>query len=157
MEGVLSLSVRLFPLLFLLLTIPGGSTPAAQSTIELRGTWRAATGARTFAGSWTATLDAKTPNTARGAWTLIDGNRIALQGTWAAEKQRGVWRGTWSARVAPARANAPMYSGTWQANVKESSILTLVEMLQRAAQAHVDGTWRYGQMAGTWTLARSPQ
>jgi hypothetical protein len=151
------LKPRLVPLLLLVLIIAATAMPATQSAIELRGSWRATAGARTFGGSWTATVDPKTPNSAQGAWTLIEGNRIALQGTWSAEKQRGVWRGSWSARVAPARANASPYSGTWQANVKESGNQTLADMLQRAARSQVDGTWRYGQMSGTWSLTRSAQ
>ena len=127
---------------------------ASQSTLQLRGSWRATAGARIFQGTWTATLDPKTPNLAQGSWTVIEGSRILLQGTWAAEKQRTVWRGSWSALVASAPAGSPPITGTWQANVKDSSIDTLTQMLQRTAQAQIDGTWRSGGMSGSWSVVR---
>ena len=141
--------------LVLVLTICfAASEAASQSTLQVRGSWRAAAGARIFQGTWTATLNPNTPNLAQGSWTVIAGNRIVLQGTWAAEKQRAVWRGSWSALVASAPAGSPPMTGTWQANVKDSSIDTLTEMLQRTAETQLDGTWRSGQMSGTWSLAR---
>jgi hypothetical protein len=140
----------------LLLTILGATAVVAtsQSTLQIRGSWRATAGARVFQGSWTATLNPNTPNLAQGSWTLIEGNRVVLQGTWAAEKQRAVWRGSWSARIASAPAGSPPISGTWQANVKDSTLDTLTDMLQRTAQEQVDGTWRRGSMSGSWSLAR---
>ena len=105
-------------------------------------------------GTWIADLNPNTPNLAQGSWTVIDGNRVVLQGTWAAEKQRTVWRGSWSALVASAPSGSPPITGTWQANVKDSSIDTLTEMLQRTAQVQIDGTWRRGQMSGSWSLVR---
>jgi len=141
--------------LVLLLTLCLAAVDAAsQSTEQLRGSWRATAGARIFQGTWTATLNPKTPNLVQGSWTVIDGNRVVLQGTWAAEKQRAVWRGSWSALVASAPPASPPITGTWQANVKDSNIGTLTEMLQRTAQAQIDGTWRSGQMSGTWSLVR---
>ena len=141
--------------LVLLLTIAVAVVEAAsQSTIQLRGSWRATAGARIFQGTWTATLDPKTPNLAQGSWTVIEGSRILLQGTWAAEKQRAVWRGSWSALMASAPAGSPPITGTWQANVKDSSIDTLTQMLQHTAQAQIDGTWRSGGMSGSWSLVR---
>ena len=129
-------------------------TAASQSTLQLRGSWRATAGARIFQGTWTAMLDPKRPNVAQGSWTVIEGNRILLQGTWAAEKERAAWRGAWSALMVSAPAGSPPITGTWQANVKDSSTDTLTQMLQRTAQAQIDGAWRRGQMSGTWSLAR---
>jgi hypothetical protein len=141
--------------LVLLLTIAVAVVEAAsQSTVQLRGSWRATAGARVFQGTWTATLDPKTPNLAQGSWTVIEGSRILLQGTWAAEKQRAVWRGSWSALRASAPSGSPPITGTWQANVKDSSIDTLAQMLQHTAQAQIGGTWRSGGMTGNWSLVR---
>lgn len=127
---------------------------SSQSTVQLRGSWRATAGTRIFQGTWTADINPKTPNLAQGSWTLIEGNRVLLGGTWAAEKERAGWRGAWSALVAPASPGAPPMTGTWQANVKDSAGDTLSDMLQRVAQAQIDGTWRSGRMAGGWSLVR---
>lgn len=128
-----------------------------QPELELRGSWRATAGSRVLQGTWTAAIDPKTPNVAQGTWTLIEANRVRLQGTWAAEKLRAGWRGTWSAPVASGRVGSPPMTGTWQADIKDASLKTLVDMLQRTAQAQVDGTWRRGRMTGTWSLAGSPR
>ncbi|HEU5258352.1 MAG TPA: hypothetical protein VFU28_20335 [Vicinamibacterales bacterium] len=127
---------------------------AAQSTLQLRGSWRATAGTRIFQGTWTADANPKTPNLAQGSWTLIEGTRVLLRGTWAAEKERAGWRGAWSALVASAPPGAPPMTGTWQANVKDSAGDTLSDMLERVAQAQIDGTWRSGRMAGSWSLVR---
>ena len=130
---------------------------SVRLVLELRGSWRATAGTRVLQGTWTAAIDPKTPTVAQGTWTLIDANRVRLQGTWAAEKLRTGWRGTWSARVASGRGGSPPMTGTWQADVKDASLKTLMDMLQRTAQAQVDGTWRRGQMTGTWSLVGSPR
>ena len=133
------------------------SAAAPQEELELRGSWRATAGARVLQGTWTATVNPKTPNVAQGSWSLVEGNRVLLHGTWAAEKVRAGWRGTWSARVAPERAGSQRMTGTWQADVKDTSLKTLADMLQRTAQAQVDGTWRQGARAGTWSIVGSPK
>ena len=127
---------------------------ASQSALQLRGSWRATAGTRIFQGTWTATLNPSKPNLAEGSWTVIGGNRVVLQGTWAAEKQRAGWRGAWSALVASAPAGSPPMTGTWQANVKDATLETLADMLQRTAEGQVDGTWRHAGMSGTWSLVR---
>jgi hypothetical protein len=124
--------------------------------VQIRGSWRAAAGARTFQGTWTADLNPNTPNRAQGTWTVITGNRVVLQGTWAANKQGTVWRGSWSALLASAPAGSRPITGTWQADVKDSSIDTLTAMLRRTAQAQIDGTWRSGGQSGSWSLVRYP-
>jgi hypothetical protein len=127
-----------------------------QPELELRGSWRATAGTRVFQGTWTASIDPKTANVAQGTWTLIEANRVRLQGTWAADKLRAGWRGTWSAGVA-GRVRSPPMTGTWQADIKDASLKTLVDMLQRTALAQVDGRWRRGQMTGTWSVVGSPR
>ena len=149
-------SVRLVLLVMLAFGVANDAA-VRQPELELRGSWRATAGARVLQGTWTASIDPKTPNVAQGTWTLIEGNRVRLQGTWAAEKLRAGWRGTWSARVASGRVGSPAMTGTWQADIKESSLKTLVEMLQRTAQAQVDGTWGRGRMSGTWSVVGSPR
>ena len=142
--------------LVLLLAILSATAVAAasQSTLQLRGSWRATAGTRVFQGTWTADVNPNTPNLAQGTWTIIDGNRVLLRGTWATEKERLGWRGAWSALVASAPAGSPPITGTWQTTIKDSTVNTLTEMLQRTAQGQIDGTWRRGGMAGTWSLAR---
>ena len=150
-----SLKVRCVALL--LMVSFAGSGAASQPDVELRGSWRATAGARVFQGTWTAIVNSKTPDVARGSWTLIEANRARLQGTWSAEKVRAGWRGTWSARVAPGRPGSPPLTGTWHADVKDATLKTLADMLHRTTQAQVDGTWRRGSMTGTWSLVGSPQ
>jgi hypothetical protein len=140
--------------LVLLLTLSLTTAAASQSILQIRGSWRAAAGARIFQGTWTADLNPNTPNLAQGSWTVIDGNRVVLRGSWAAEKQRTGWRGSWSALLATAPAGSPPITGTWQADVKGASIDTLTTMLQRTAQAQIDGTWRSRGQSGTWSLAK---
>ena len=141
--------------LVLLLTLSFAAVEAAsQSTLQLRGSWRATAGARIFQGTWTATLNPNTPHLAQGTWTVIEGNRVVLQGTWAAAKERTGWRGAWSALMASARPGSPPTTGTWQANLKDSPLNTLTDMLQRTAEGQVDGAWRSGRMAGSWSLVR---
>ena len=146
--------VRSLQLLLLLLVFSAAAVAASQSSLQLRGSWRATAGTRVFQGTWTADVNRDTPNLSQGTWTIIEGNRVLLRGTWAAEKERAGWRGAWSALVASAPAGSPPMTGTWQATVKDSTINTLTEMLQRTAQGQIDGTWRRGPMAGTWSLAR---
>src|SRR5262245_46806460 len=115
--------------LVLLVTIALTAVEAAsQSTLQLRGSWRATAGTRIFQGTWTADVNPKTPNLAQGSWTVIDGNRVLLRGTWAAEKERAGWCGAWSALMASARPGAPPMTGTWQANLKDSAGDTLSDM-----------------------------
>ena len=140
--------------LSVLLVVFSAAAGASQSTLQLRGSWRATAGTRVFQGTWTAVLDPKTPNLAQGSWTVIEANRVLFQGTWAAEKERAGWRGGWSALVAPARPGVAPMTGAWQANIKDSTLDTLTDMLKRTAEGQVDGTWRSGRMAGSWSLVR---
>jgi hypothetical protein len=132
---------------------------AQQPPSVLRGSWTATVGtARTFRGSWSATVESATPNAARGGWVLLDdGNRIMLEGTWSAEKSTRGWEGTWAARVGKSSggraSQGRALAGSWRANVKDSKILTLKDLLQHALVDQVTGTWRSGGLAGGWRLA----
>jgi hypothetical protein len=148
---------RIRPVILVVILFAAASAAATQSRAQLRGSWSATAGPRVFQGTWTAQIDPKTPNLAQGAWTLIEANRVVLQGTWAAEKERTGWRGAWSALVASGRAGAQPITGTFQANVKDATLKTLADMLQRTAQAQVDGTWRRGSASGAWSLVGSPE
>jgi hypothetical protein len=131
---------------------------AQQPPPPLRGSWTASVGAsRAFRGSWSATVDSATPNTARGGWVLLDdGNRVMLEGTWSAEKSSRGWAGTWAARVGKGSggraSQGRALSGSWSADVKDSKLLTLKDLLQHALIDHVTGTWRSGGLAGGWRL-----
>ena len=131
---------------------------AQQTPSPLRGTWTASVGtSRAFRGSWSATVDSATPDTARGGWLLLDdGNRVMLEGTWSAEKSARGWAGTWAARVGKGAggrtSQGRALSGSWRANVKDSKILTLKDLLQHALIDQVTGTWRSGGLAGGWRL-----
>src|SRR5262245_15938484 len=118
MTRVLKNALSSLGILLLTIVVTVGEA-ASQSTVQLRGSWRATSGERVFQGTWTADVNPKTPNLAQGSWTVIEGNRVVLRGTWAAEKQRAVWRGSWSALMASAPAGSPPITGTWQANVKD--------------------------------------
>ena len=110
-----------------------------QPELELRGSWRATAGSRVLQGTWTAAIDPKTPNGAHGTWTLIEANRVRVQGTWAAEKLPAGWRGTWSARAASGRVGSPPMTGTWQADIKDANLKTLVDMLRMVLRKDAGG------------------
>jgi hypothetical protein len=150
-------SIQLLLLLVLLAPTQAGPRHAQQPDLELRGSWRATSGPRVFEGTWFARINPKTPNRAEGSWTLIAGSRVTLQGAWAAEKNAAEWRGAWSARVASSSAQTPPMTGTWQADVKDSGLKTLADMLQHTSEAQVNGTWRSGQSSGTWSLVGRPK
>jgi hypothetical protein len=97
--------MRLRLVLVLALCFTAALAAGSQSTLQLRGSWRATVGARILQGTWTADVNPNTPNRAQGSWTVVEGNRVLLQGTWAAEKERAGWRGAWSALVASGRAD----------------------------------------------------
>src|SRR5215471_18200887 len=143
-RGNLTAMKRIRRVVLVIMVVAASVAAATQSRTQLRGSWRATAGARVFQGTWTADVDPKTPNLAQGSWALIEANRVVLQGTWAAEKERTGWRGAWSALVASGRAGAQPITGTWQASVKDSTLKTFADMLQRTAQAQIDGTWRRG-------------
>ena len=95
----------------------------------------------------------RTPDAAQGSWTLIANSQTVIDGTWAATKRAGAWAGSWSARVRSTGASpGPTFSGTWQAAVRDFNGKTLAEMLRRAVEAKVSGTWRSAGRSGTWSL-----
>ena len=147
----------------LLFTWPVAGQQPQQPAVQLQGSWTASSGsARAFRGTWNAEVRRETPDTARGSWTVLDaGNRIVLQGTWSARKDGRGWQGSWSAvvvsRAAGRSASGPPISGTWKADSETAATGTLLEMLQRAIDRSVGGTWRSGSLAGQWAIKGSPK
>ena len=115
-----------------------------------RGTWMATAGpAHSFRGRWWASLLPTTPNAASGSWTLLsDTNQILLEGTWSARKSPRGWQGTWSARV----GRGQTFSGTWMSDVTDLNDKTFEDMLTRAIEKQVSGSWQSGRMQGGWWL-----
>ena len=152
--GGLALRVTLALILSAMVSAPQAPAPSA-----LRGSWSASVGSgRVLHGVWSSEPVSR-PNSARGAWALLgDTNQIVMEGTWSAEKSPSGWQGSWSARAskrgpssgrsAPAKA----MSGTWQAAIDNPGIATLAEMLQRTIEKQIGGSWRSGQLSGSWSI-----
>jgi hypothetical protein len=114
-----------------------------------RGNWTATAGSQVFRGTWSAQTSANNPNKAVGSWTLLnDSGEISLQGTWSASKLRQGSQGTWTARTSGGRS----FSGTWASDLKDLSVKTFQEMLERTKLAEVSGSWKSGQQHGNWWL-----
>jgi len=124
---------------------------AQQQSLVFQGTWTATVGSggQDFRGSWGAQTSPQNPNALQGSWNLLNNaGEIALQGTWSARKSAGAWHGTWSARSA---GDGP-YSGTWDADLHSFPGKTLQEMLKRALEKQVAGSWRSSRYQGFWWL-----
>jgi hypothetical protein len=127
----------------------------AQPTPALQGSWTASAGPNQgFRGTWSAVVLPGTRNAGRGSWTLLNaGNQIVLRGQWSAQKTARGWHGTWSARILAGRSSpGRSFSGAWQAEMTGAENQTLAEMLQRAVEKQIAGSWRSGPRAGTWSL-----
>ena len=100
-----------------------------------------------FHGRWWANVDPKSPNAGSGPWTLLsDSNQILLEGTWSARKSPHGWEGTWSARIDSQRP----FSGTWQSDMTDG--VSFENMLKKALEKQVTGSWRSGRSQGNWWL-----
>jgi hypothetical protein len=117
----------------------------------LQGSWIATTGPnRYLRGRWYAQVLPATKNSANGSWTLFnESNQIALEGTWSARKSADGWHGTWSARI----QSRPV-SGTWKAEMANFNGKTFEDMLKRAAEKQIGGSWQSGRSQGNWWLQR---
>jgi hypothetical protein len=136
------------------------SSVAQEPAATVQGTWSASGSARTFRGTWSAEVQPRTPDAAKGSWTLLDEkNRLILQGTWSAQKRDRTWAGNWSAQIVtrtPKGSTAGrLITGTWTARMEPSGGATFLEMLQRTLDGSVGGTWRSGGHGGEWTLSGS--
>jgi len=114
-----------------------------------RGVWIASAGPQSFRGRWWAALVPGTHNAASGSWTLLsDTNQILLEGTWSARKSSRGWQGTWSARA----GRGQTFSGTWTSDAMDPSDKTFEDMLNRALEKQISGSWQKGRMQGGWWL-----
>lgn len=125
---------------------------AQQAPAWLRGSWIARAGPnRDFQGRWSAEVLPDTKNAAQGSWTLLNaGNHIVVEGTWSARKSARGWQGTWSARIQKGRS----ISGTWEADMADPNCKTFEDMLKRAAEKQIAGSWQSGRAQGNWWLQR---
>lgn len=121
-----------------------------QAPSTPQGSWIAtAESNRVFRGHWLAHVLPDARNAASGTWTLVnDNNQVVLEGTWSARKSAGGWQGTWSARI---RNGRPL-TGTWQAALGDFNGKTFEDMLKRAAEKQISGSWQSGRAQGNWWL-----
>jgi hypothetical protein len=129
-------------------------TPPQKSSQIFRGSWTASAGpTQIFRGAWSAEITTRSPNSARGSWTLTNqANEITLEGTWSAQKTTEDWQGTWSART---RTGRPL-SGTWNADLPNQGRKSLQAMFERIISKQVAGSWRSGHNQGHWWLTSPP-
>jgi len=145
--------------LVLMLGLMAPVQPSAPA--PLRGTWTASVGQTpSFQGTWTADIQANTPNAATGSWTLLNqANQIVAQGTWSAVKAARGWSGTWSARVLPpggrVAGSGRIRSGSWRADVAPGGPSTFADLLRSTLERQLTGAWRSGGLQGRWTLRAS--
>jgi hypothetical protein len=116
----------------------------------LQGSWIATAGpSRFLRGRWSAQVLPDTKNAASGSWALLsESNQVILEGTWSAQKSTKGWRGTWSARIQKSRT----VSGTWDAAMADFNGKTFEDMLKRAAEKQIGGSWQSGPAHGNWWL-----
>lgn len=106
-----------------------------------------------FRGAWSGQALPHRPNEVRGSWALIsETDQVVLEGTWSAQKIRSGWQGTWTART----KNGQSLSGTWKADIAESSAKTIEDMLKMTAEKEITGSWRSGRSQGNCRLKGSP-
>lgn len=139
--------------LSLLIAATAATAPASAQTTSTLGrtnTWAArSSSGLTFAGTWTATEDART-GAVTGTWTLTAAKGgVAARGGWSAAKTPAGWSGSWRA-VAVGRSGE--YSGTWTADVDLDPKARLIDLFAKAIEAAVSGTWQTGRQSGGWTI-----
>ncbi len=118
------------------------------------GTWSAINGKTTFMGTWTAIPDTA-HNTLSGAWTLNDAQgKTAVFGGWSAAKAADGWTGAWRANVT---GRSGEYSGTWTSTVDLKTDARLVDLIEKAVQSIVSGTWSTGAESGAWSIRAAPK
>jgi hypothetical protein len=116
----------------------------------LYGKWTASDGpSQIFRGTWSAEASRRNPNESQGSWTLVnDSGEVMLEGTWSARKTGSHWQGTWRARA----TRGPSFSGSWEANLPESTDQTFAVLLKRTIEKEVAGSWQSGGYKGKWWL-----
>jgi hypothetical protein len=137
-------------LTLILALLVGSCALSQESSPVFTGSWTATVGpSQVLRGTWSAETSPKSPNAARGSWTLLnDAGDIQLQGTWSAHKTGPGWQGTWTART----ANGQALSGTWGCDSANQDAKSFLEMLKNTATKDVAGWWRAGRYRGNWWL-----
>ena len=144
------------PFLVSLLLLAGVADSLAQTAAPpaaRAGAWtaRSSTGL-TLAGTWTAKVD-PTTGAVSGTWTLGDPKAPPrAQGFWSAAKSPAGWSGGWRAVVTGRKGE---YSGTWAARLDLKPDARFAEMLEKAVQAAVAGTWKAASQSGSWSIRAS--
>lgn len=131
----------------------GACAMAQEGPPVFHGSFTATAGAnQVLRGAWSGQALPQRPNEVRGSWAIInEGDQVVLEGTWSAQKSRAGWQGSWTA---PTKQGAS-FSGTWKADIAESSGKTFEEMLKMTAEKEVAGSWRSGRLQGNWRLKGS--
>ena len=140
----------------LILALLAGSRALSQERSSVfTGSWTATAGpTQILRGTWSAETSPKTPNAARGSWTLLnDAGEIQLRGTWSAQKSGQGWQGSWAARTTKGQA----LSGTWGCDSANQDAKSFAELLRNTVTKDVAGWWRAGHYQGNWRLKGSPQ
>jgi hypothetical protein len=133
-----------------------------QAPAVFEGSWTASAGQTAgqkdiFRGRWSGQALPNAHNSAHGSWTLLNEKKdIVLQGTWSARKSPAGWHGTFSAQALRGRSSSATWTGTWTADTTDFTGKTLEEMLQRAAEKQIAGSWQSGRMQGNWWLQKLP-
>ena len=128
---------------------PVRADSASNAPSSRNGSWSAAhAGGQTWMGTWTAVLD--TSGTVTGTWELTDAQgRTLAQGGWSAAKAPDTWIGGWRAVMTGKDGE---YSGTWTADVGDSTATKFADLFAKALQAVASGTWRTDQRSGAWSI-----
>ena len=70
-----------------------------------------------------------------------------MHGSWSAVREGRSWRGTFVART-----SGRAFTGAWKADLGDAGNKTFAEMLQRAMEKEVSGSWQSGGTFGEWWL-----
>jgi hypothetical protein len=132
----------------------GGCAMAQEAPPVFHGSFTATAGTnQALRGAWSGQALPQRPNDVRGSWAIInEGDQVVLEGMWSAQKSRASWQGSWTART----KQGASFSGTWKADISESSGKTFEEMLKLTMEKEIAGSWRSGRSLGNWRLKSSP-
>jgi hypothetical protein len=141
--------------MLILVLLAGSCALSQESSSIFTGSWTSTAGpTQILRGTWSGETSPKTPNAARGSWTLLnDTGEIQLQGTWSAQKTGQGWQGSWAARTTSGQG----LSGAWGCDSANQDAKSFAEMLRNTATKQVAGWWRTGRYQGNWWLKGSPQ
>jgi len=155
LASVSEIGVLMKSLTLILALLVGSCALSQESSPVFTGSWTATVGpSRVLRGTWSGETSPKTPNAARGSWTLLnDAGDIQLQGTWSAHRTGPGWQGSWTARTASGQA----LSGIWGCDSANQDAKSFLELLKNTSIKDVAGWWHAGRYRGNWWLKGSPQ